>query len=118
MEPQAIVLEQRRRAPVGFDRSRGQRFVLRDAAGLLVRWMDQLGLARASVVGHSMGGFIAAYVAVHFPDRVERLVLVGAAALPLERLSLRHVWRVVRGLPHLPLNSYRCSARTPCGLGR
>src|SRR5918992_1428287 len=76
---------------LGFGRSRGQRFVLRDAAGLLVHWMDQLGLARASIVGHSMGGFIAAYIAAQFPERVERLVLVDAAALPLERLDLRHV---------------------------
>jgi pimeloyl-ACP methyl ester carboxylesterase len=88
---------------LGFGRSRGQRFVLRDAAGLLVHWMDQLGLARASIVGHSMGGFIAAYIAAQFPERVERLVLVDAAALPLERLDLRHAWRIVRGLPHLPL---------------
>jgi pimeloyl-ACP methyl ester carboxylesterase len=88
---------------LGFGRSRGQRFVLRDAAGLLVRWMDQLGLGRASVVGHSMGGFIAACLAAQFPERVERLGLVAAAALPVERLSLHHAWRIVRRLSHLPL---------------
>jgi pimeloyl-ACP methyl ester carboxylesterase len=88
---------------LGFGRSRGQCFVLREAAGLLVGMMDRLGLARASVVGHSMGGWIAAYAAAHFPERVERLVLVDAAALPLERLSLRQAWRMVRGLPRLPL---------------
>ena len=88
---------------LGFGRSRGQRFVLREAAGLLVRWMDRLGLGRASVVGHSMGGFIAAYLAAQFPVRVERLGLVAAAALPVERLSLHHAWRTVRRLPHLPL---------------
>jgi pimeloyl-ACP methyl ester carboxylesterase len=88
---------------LGFGRSRGQRFVLRDAAGLLVGMMDRLGLARASVVGHAMGGWIAANVGAHFPERVERLVLVDSAALPLERLSLRQAWRMVRGLPRLPL---------------
>jgi pimeloyl-ACP methyl ester carboxylesterase len=88
---------------LGFGRSRGQRFVLRDAAGLLVHWMDQRGLGRASVVGHSMGGFIAASLVAQFPERVERLVLGAAAALPVERLSLRHAWRMVRRLPHLPL---------------
>jgi pimeloyl-ACP methyl ester carboxylesterase len=86
----------------GFGRSRGQRFVLRDAAELLVRMMDQLGLARTSIVGHSMGGFIAAYAAAQFSERVERLVLVDAAALPLEHLSLRQAWRRVQRLPHLP----------------
>jgi pimeloyl-ACP methyl ester carboxylesterase len=88
---------------LGFGRSRGQHFVLREAAGLLVHLMDQFGLARASVVGHSMGGFIAAYLATQFPERIERLVLVDAAVLPLDHLSLRHAWRIVRGLPHLPL---------------
>jgi pimeloyl-ACP methyl ester carboxylesterase len=88
---------------LGFGRSRGQRFVLREAAGLLVRWMDQRGLGRASMVGHSMGGFIAAYFAAHFPERVERLGLVAAAALPVERPSAHHAWRIVRRLPHLPL---------------
>ncbi len=50
-----------------------------------------------------MGGFISAHMAAQFPERVERLVLVDAAALPLERLSLRQAWRMVRGLPRLPL---------------
>jgi pimeloyl-ACP methyl ester carboxylesterase len=88
---------------LGFGRSRGQRFVLCEAAGLLVRWMDQLGLGRACVVGHSMGGFIAACLAAHFPERVERLGLVAAAALPVERLSPHHAWCILRRLPHLPL---------------
>jgi pimeloyl-ACP methyl ester carboxylesterase len=88
---------------LGFGRSRGQRFVLREAAGLLVRWMDQRGLGRASVVGHFMGGLIAACLAAQFPERVERLGLVAAAVLPVERHSLHHAWRLVRRLPHLPL---------------
>lgn len=35
----------------------------------------------ASVVGNSMGGFIALELAIHFPDLIERLVLVSAAVL-------------------------------------
>jgi pimeloyl-ACP methyl ester carboxylesterase len=88
---------------LGFGRSSGQRFVLREAAGLLVRWMDRLGLEQASVVGHSMGGFIAACFAAQFPERAERLGLVAAAVPPVERPSLQHAWRLVRRLPHLPL---------------
>jgi len=87
----------------GFGRSRGQRFVLRDAAGLLVRMMDQLGLTRTSIIGHSMGGLIVAFIAAQFPERVERLVLVDAAVLPLDRLSRRQVWRMVQRLTRLPL---------------
>ena len=53
------------------------------------RWldklMDALGLDGAAVVGNSMGGFIAAETAIKFPHRVERLVLVSAAGLSIER---------------------------------
>jgi pimeloyl-ACP methyl ester carboxylesterase len=42
---------------------------------------DRLGLGEVNVVGNSMGGFIAAEVAIQFPDRVSRLVLVSAAGI-------------------------------------
>jgi len=42
---------------------------------------DQLGLDRVALVGNSMGGFIAAEVAIQNPERVERLVLVSAAGI-------------------------------------
>lgn len=45
--------------------------------------LDALGVDRATVVGHSMGGFVAAVLAHRHPDRVARLVLVdGGAPLP------------------------------------
>jgi pimeloyl-ACP methyl ester carboxylesterase len=37
--------------------------------------MDKLGLARASIVGSSLGGFLAQHFAARHPDRVERLIL-------------------------------------------
>lgn len=40
---------------------------------------ERLGIASATVVGNSMGGFIGAQMAVHHARRVERLVLVSAA---------------------------------------
>jgi len=44
---------------------------------LLERLLDQLGLARVSVIGHSMGGRIAWRFAAARPSRVERLVLIA-----------------------------------------
>jgi pimeloyl-ACP methyl ester carboxylesterase len=44
---------------------------------LLLALMDQLGLQRASLVGHSIGGRIAWTFAALHPERVERLVLVA-----------------------------------------
>ncbi len=44
---------------------------------LVLTLMDQLGLARASIVGHSIGGRIAWTLAAKHPDRVDKLVLVS-----------------------------------------
>ena len=40
--------------------------------------LEKLGLDRAIIVGSSYGGAIAATIALDYPDRVEKLVLVGA----------------------------------------
>ncbi len=42
-------------------------------------WLDAQGLARATLVGHSMGGKIAMLLACRHPERVERLVVVDIA---------------------------------------
>ena len=44
---------------------------------LLRAVMDQLGVARASIVGHSIGGRIAWTFAARHPERTDRLVLVA-----------------------------------------
>lgn len=44
----------------------------------IVGTLDALGIGRASVVGHSMGGAAAAVFAARHPDRIEKLVLVDA----------------------------------------
>jgi pimeloyl-ACP methyl ester carboxylesterase len=54
------------------------------------------GIDAAVVVGNSMGGFIGAELAISFPERVERLVLVSAAGL-----STYNEPRVVRATPAL-----------------
>jgi len=44
---------------------------------ILLALMDRLGIARASLVGHSMGGRLAWQFAAAHPDRVAKLVLVS-----------------------------------------
>jgi pimeloyl-ACP methyl ester carboxylesterase len=51
-------------------------------AGDIVAILDHLGEARAVVLGESMGGYVAVQLAVSYPERVDRLVLVDGG-LPL-----------------------------------
>src|SRR5579859_6859564 len=45
----------------------------------LADFLKAIGVPQASLVGNSMGGFVAAYTAVHYPNLVDRLVLVDGA---------------------------------------
>ena len=56
--------------------------------------MDRLGLAAAHVVGHSMGGRVAQWMALDRPDRIRSLVL--AATGPGQ---FRDDRPVTRGIP-------------------
>lgn len=58
-------------------------FTLNDHADDLARLLDALGVERAVVAGHSMGGFVAVRFAERHPDRADRLVLIdGGLPLP------------------------------------
>ena len=48
----------------------------------LVAVLDHVGVQRATIVGHSMGGFVAVVTAHRHPERVERLVLVDGGLPP------------------------------------
>jgi pimeloyl-ACP methyl ester carboxylesterase len=72
-----------------------------------LRLLDQLGIEKATVVGASLGGWIAAELAVHSPQRVERLVLLSPAGLripeaPPTDLFFLPVERIVPTLFHDP----------------
>jgi pimeloyl-ACP methyl ester carboxylesterase len=55
--------------------------------------MDELGIGEATIVGHSMGSLIAARVAMMYPERVTRLVLIGAFATLRGNSSVEALWR-------------------------
>ena len=52
---------------------------IRTYVDFLDQFCKQLKIERATLVGNSMGGWIAAMFTASFPDRVEKLVLVDAA---------------------------------------
>ena len=45
-------------------------------ARIVSRFMNRLGIGRATVIGSSFGGAVAATLALDYPERVEKLVLV------------------------------------------
>ena len=52
---------------------------------------ERLDLGEVAIVGNSMGGFIAAEVAIQFPQRVSRLVLVSAAGISSTNVRRRPI---------------------------
>lgn len=73
---------------------RGEKpFTLRQFAEDLREFMDEHRIARAHILGFSDGGNIALIFALHYPERVERLVLNGANLDP----------RGVRRISQLPV---------------
>jgi len=80
-----------------------------------------LEVDRVSVVGHSLGGGVAAQFAYQFPDRCERLVLVGSGGVgrtvsPLLRVAA--VPGVETLMPLLGLPPVRAVSRLGAGLMR
>lgn len=49
-------------------------------AGVVAALLDSLNIARAVVVGHSMGGAIAQTMALDFPEKLAGIVLIGTGA--------------------------------------
>jgi pimeloyl-ACP methyl ester carboxylesterase len=70
---------------IGFGLGRGQPFALSESAQIIHEWLDQLGLERVHLVGHSMGGYIATDLSLQYPEKVNRLVLVDALVTGLGR---------------------------------
>ena len=57
-------------------------YAMRDFSEDVIAFMDHFKIRRATIVGHSMGSVIAQRLTIDHPERVARLVLVGAGADP------------------------------------
>ena len=60
--------------PAAFD------YTIASQARMIERLMNRLGIGKATVVGSSYGGAVAATLALDYAERVEKLVLVGAVS--------------------------------------
>ena len=88
-----------------------------DSRGLqvLAAVLDGLGLARATLIGNSLGGKLAWMFAARYPERVEKLVLIspdGFASPGFEYGKPPHVPAAMRALPYvLPTPMVRMSMK-------
>jgi pimeloyl-ACP methyl ester carboxylesterase len=57
---------------------------------------DKLDLGRVDIVGNSMGGYIAAEVAIQFPERIDQLLLVSAAGITSADIARRPIYTLGR----------------------
>lgn len=83
---------------------------LRDVDDLVYHYldmMDRLGLQQVDLVGASFGGWVAAELAVHSPERFRRLVLLAPVGLripeqPVSDLFIMTPPQLIRALYHDP----------------
>ena len=59
----------------------------------IVGFMDALNIKKATLAGQSMGGGISVYVAAHYPERVDRLILVDPAVIPYPMTTIGKIYQ-------------------------
>lgn len=64
----------------GFGESgkRRESYLVTDFVSLVNQFMDRLGIEKAPIIGHSMGGTVALSVALTYPNRVSKVSVVGS----------------------------------------
>ena len=64
----------------GFGESGKKRdtYAIHDFVSLVDQFMERLGIIRAPLVGHSMGGTVSLSVAIQYPQRVSKVVIIGS----------------------------------------
>ena len=69
-----------------------------DFAADVLAFMDEQGIRRAYLVGHSFGSLVAQEVALAHPDRVQRLVLIGSFTRGVGHPTWKELLRTGRAL--------------------
>jgi pimeloyl-ACP methyl ester carboxylesterase len=92
-----------------------------DEAELYAEIADGLGVGKAYVVGASEGGFIGTNYALTFPERVEKLALLGpmgySGAVQTARTLLRMMFSMFFPLKPIQENTFRWALSDDPGLG-
>ncbi len=101
------------------DKAASGKYTFDDFPKFVSDLMEELGIERAHLVGHSLGGAIALRMAIDSPERVRKLVLISSAGLgreisPLVRLiSIPVLGDVLASLGYTPhVNKYARRVRS------
>lgn len=86
----------------GFGRNAEGYFELSESWKKVRTWLEQNGIGQADFVGHSLGGRIAAELAVEAPDCVRKLVLCDAAGVATQRSKPAQVAGIAGELSQTP----------------
>jgi pimeloyl-ACP methyl ester carboxylesterase len=60
----------------------------------IVGFINALNIKKATLVGQSMGGGISVYVAAHYPERVDRLILVDPSVIPYPMTTIGRIYQL------------------------
>ncbi len=81
-------------------------------ADVIKQFMDALGIEKANIAGHSMGGQAAIAMSLKYPERVKRLILAAPAGIeeftPGQKDWFRDVM-TVRGVASTPVKQIRAN---------
>lgn len=94
----ALAAEYRVIAPdqVGFGKSDKPplKYRIGTYADFLDKFMSELKIEKASLVGNSMGGWIAGFMAVKYPNRVDKIVLASAAGIVPVKVDVDRIYQL------------------------
>jgi pimeloyl-ACP methyl ester carboxylesterase len=71
---------------------------IEDLAFHTLEVMDSLGLEKADIVGNCVGGWVAAHIAAHNPERVGKLAIIGAPGLFISGSPIGDLFMAVQPL--------------------
>jgi pimeloyl-ACP methyl ester carboxylesterase len=76
---------------------RAEEYSVRNFTRMVSQFMDRMGILRAPIVGHSMGGTVALSGALQYPEKVVKVIVVGSpiegtSLSPLLKLAANRTW--------------------------
>jgi len=79
------------------DPTKGHTYTVDNYVDMVNSFIDNLGIVRAPLVGHSMGGTVALSTAIRYPEKIVKVVVIGS---PIHGASL-HFLLKLSGVPQL-----------------